>query len=142
MIVSILRVLLALVFLIFGGAKMFDAHGFVENVANFQIAPFDSAPYDMWLAYYLPPLEVIVGLSLLIGFYLRGALILSLGMILAFLVGIGSVWSRGLNIDCGCSGGSVSLGGYPTHMTFLMVMLGATVYLIIDIVFPNKEVEE
>ncbi len=40
MIVRILRVLLALIFLIFGGMKMFDAHAFVENVANFQIAPF------------------------------------------------------------------------------------------------------
>ena len=139
--VSILRVPLALIFLIFGGMKMFDAHGFVENVANFQIAPFDSAPYDMWLAYFLPPLEVLVGLSLLSRFYLRGGLIISLGMILAFLVGIGSVWYRGLNIDCGCSGGSVSLGGYPMHMTVLAIMLAATVYLIIDLVFPSKEVE-
>ncbi len=142
MIVRILRVLLALVFLIFGGMKMFDAHAFVENVANFQISPFDSAPYDMWLAYFLPPLEVLVGVCLLTKFWLRGALVLSLGMVLAFLVGIGSVWSRGLNIDCGCSGGNVSLGGYQTHMTVLAVMLGVAVYLTIDTLFPTKEVED
>ena len=141
MIVRILRVLLALVFLIFGGMKMFDAHAFVENVANFQISPFDSAPYDMWLAYFLPPLEVLVGVCLLTTFWLRGALVVSLGMILAFLVGIGSVWSRGLNIDCGCTGGNVSLGGYQTHMTILAIMLAASVYLVIDTLFASDETE-
>lgn len=140
MTVRILRVLLALVFLIFGGMKMFDGHGFVENVANFQISPFDRAPYDMWLAYFLPPLEVLVGICLLTTFWLRGALLLSFGMTLAFLVGIASVWARGLNIDCGCTGGSVSLGGYPTHMSVLSIMLAATVYLVIDTLFPSQGV--
>jgi len=141
MIVRILRVLLALVFLIFGGMKMLDAHAFVENVANFQISPFDEAPYDMWLAYFLPPLEVLVGVCLLTTFWLRGALVISLGMTLAFLVGIASVWARGLNIDCGCTGGTVSLGGYPTHITVLAIMLAAIVYLVIDTLFPSQKVE-
>ncbi|MEO1855776.1 MAG: MauE/DoxX family redox-associated membrane protein [Rubritalea sp.] len=142
MIIRILRVLLALVFLVSGGMKVFDAQSFVENVANFQISPFDSAPYDMWLAYFLPPLEVLVGICLLTTFWMRGALVLSLGMILAFLVGICSVWSRGLNIDCGCTGGSVSLGGYSTHMTVLSVMLCVAVYLTIDVLFPTKPAED
>jgi uncharacterized membrane protein YphA (DoxX/SURF4 family) len=141
MVVRILRVLLALIFLIFGGMKLFDTHAFVENVANFQISPFDTAPYDMWLAYFLPPLEVLVGVCLLTAFWMRGALVVSLGMVLAFLVGIGTVWSRGLNIDCGCTGGNVSLGGYPTHMTVLAIMLAVIVFLIIDLVFPSKEPE-
>jgi hypothetical protein len=95
----------------------------------------------MWLAYFLPPLEVLVGVCLLTAFWMRGALVVSLGMVLAFLVGIGTVWSRGLNIDCGCTGGNVSLGGYPTHMTVLAIMLAVIVFLIIDLVFPSKEPE-
>lgn len=141
MILTVLRVLLALVFLVFGGVKVFDAQNFVENVANFQIAPFDSAPYDMWLAYFLPPLEVFVGICLLTKFWIRGALVISIGMTLAFMVGIGSVWMRGLNIDCGCTGGTVSLGGYPTHMVILSAMLGVALYLVIDILFPSPEVK-
>lgn len=121
---------------------MLDAHAFVENVANFQISPFDSAPYDMWLAYFLPPLEVLVGICLFTTFWLRGALVISLGMTLAFLVGIASVWARGLNIDCGCTGGTVSLGGYPTHMTVLAIMLAAIIYLVIDTIFPSQKVKE
>ncbi|MGJ8673824.1 MauE/DoxX family redox-associated membrane protein [Rubritalea sp.] len=139
MVLTLLRVLLALVFLLFGGAKLFDVQNFVQNVANFQIAPFDAVPYDMWLAYFLPPLEVIVGICLLAKFWLRGALLISLGMTLAFMVGIGSVWARGLNIDCGCTGGSVSLGGYGTHMFILATMLGVGVYLVIDTIFPSEK---
>lgn len=139
MILRVLRILLALVFIAFGGVKMFDTQAFVENVANFQIAPFDTAPFDMWLAYFLPPLEVIVGICLLTGFWLRGALLLSAGMTLAFIAAIGSVWVRGLNIDCGCSGGTVSMGGYPTHLTILAVMLGVITYLILDELFPSAE---
>lgn len=141
MLLTILRILLGLVFLCFGGLKLWDAQGFVENVANFQIAPFDGAPYDMWLAYFLSPLEVLVGLCLLTRFCLKGAVVMSIGMTLAFMVGIGSVWARGLNIDCGCTGGSVALGGYPTHMVILSLMLGIGVYIAIDLLFPNKTSE-
>jgi uncharacterized membrane protein YphA (DoxX/SURF4 family) len=139
MVLTILRVLLGLVFLIFGGVKVFDAQNFVENVANFQIPPFNTAPYDMWLAYFLPPLEVFVGICLLTKFWLRGALVISTGMTLAFMMGIGSVWARGLNIDCGCTGGTVSLGGYPTHLVILSVMLGIGLFLIVDLLFPNEK---
>lgn len=137
MVVHVLRILLALVFIAFGGMKMLDAQAFVENVANFQISPFDSAPYDMWLAYFLPPLEVIVGICLLSKFWLRGALLLSAGMTLTFIVAIATVWAKGLNIDCGCTGGSVSMGGYPVHLTILSAMLGVVTYLILDELFPS-----
>ena len=136
-IVLVLRVLLALTFLVFGAVKMIDPHSFVQNVSNFQISPFDRAPYDMWLAYFLPPLEVVVAISLLSKRWLVGALLISAGMVLAFMVAIGSVWARGLNIGCGCSAGTVSLGGYSTHMLFLSGMLGASVYLIIDHLFSS-----
>lgn len=139
MVVTVLRVLLALVFLIFGGVKLLDVQDFVQNVANFQIAPFDGAPYDMWLAYFVVPLELAVGLGLLAKVCYRGALALSVGMTLVFMVGIGSVWSRGLNIDCGCTGGAVSLGGYGTHMLILATMLGVGVYLVIDTLFPGEK---
>lgn len=133
----ILRIILALVFIAFGGMKLLDLHGFVGNVENFQIAPFDQAPYAAGLAYLLVPLEILVGLALLTGFWIRGALLLCCGMVLSFMMAIGSVWARGLDIECGCAGGAASLGGYPTHMTILAVMLAGSVYLVIDTLFPS-----
>ncbi|MFC5051738.1 MauE/DoxX family redox-associated membrane protein [Rubritalea spongiae] len=139
MVLALLRVLLALVFLIFGGAKLLEIQDFVENVSNFQIAPFDRAPYDMYLAYFLVPLEVMTGVCLLMKWWFRGALVMAVTMTLAFMVAIGAVWARGLNIDCGCAGGSVEFSGYPIHMLLLMVMLGIGVYLVVDLLFPGPE---
>lgn len=141
MIVLALRLVLALVFIAFGGMKLLDLHGFVGNVENFQIPPFSAPEYAVWLAYFLVPLELLVGASLLTGMWLRAGALLSLGMSLSFMVAIGSVWARGLNIDCGCAGGEVSLGGYPTHMTILAAMLGVSVYLIIEQLFPAEREE-
>ncbi len=137
MLVRILCVLLGLIFFVFGAMKMFDVHAFVENVSNFQIAPFDAPPWDRWLAYFLPPLEVIVGLCLICGRWLTGGLVLSTGMTLLFMIAIAIVWAKGLNIECGCTDESISLGGYPTHMAILSGMLAVSVYLIIDVLFPS-----
>ncbi|MFC4993854.1 MauE/DoxX family redox-associated membrane protein [Rubritalea tangerina] len=132
MVLAVLRVALGGIFLVFGLMKILDAHAFVENVANFQIPPFNEPPYDMWLAYFLPPLEVLVGLGLILKRWMEGALLLTAGMLLSFMGAIGSVWARGLDVDCGCSGGTVDLGGYASHMVILFVMLSATVYLMIE----------
>lgn len=139
MVLRLLRYLLGGVFFLFGVWKLEDPKAFVENVSNFQIAPFDAAPWDMYLAYLLPPLEVICGLCLITGYAVRGALVLSVLMTLSFMGAIAWVWQLGLNIDCGCTGGEVSLGGYPAHMAALTVMLAIGVYLIIDTLFPSCE---
>jgi uncharacterized membrane protein YphA (DoxX/SURF4 family) len=58
----------------------------------------------------LPILEILVGACLLLGLLTRLAGVLSALMQLAFVIGIASVWARGLSIDCGCFGG----GANPT----------------------------
>jgi uncharacterized membrane protein YphA (DoxX/SURF4 family) len=60
---------------------------------------------------------VLLGILLLVGAGVRaGAAISSLFMV-AFLIGIGSAWARGLQIDCGCfgSGGQLAAGARPTY---------------------------
>lgn len=118
--------------------KLADLHGFVANVGYFEIAPFDRHPWDMALAYFLPGFEVIVGLCLITMVAYRGALVCSLGMLVAFSAAIVSVWVRGLNIECGCAGKEISLGGYPGHLAILLMMLAVVVYLVIDEIFPTE----
>lgn len=137
--VLVMRWVLGAVLIAFGGMKLVDLHGFVENVGYFQIPPFDRAPWDMALAYFLPGFEVIVGLCLVTKWCYRGALVCTLGMVTAFTVAICSVWARGLNIECGCAGKEMSLGGYPGHLAILLTMLAMVVYLVIDALFPAVE---
>jgi uncharacterized membrane protein YphA (DoxX/SURF4 family) len=47
----------------------------------------------------------VVGLSLVLGLMTRGAAAISALLFVAFIVGIASVWARGMEIDCGCFGG-------------------------------------
>lgn len=128
----ILRLVLGGIFIVFGGMKLLNPQDFVRDVANFQIPPFSNAPWDMWLAYTLPGLEVIAGLCLIARFLYRGALVTIGGMTLSFIIAIGYVWSIGLNVECGCAGQYNVLGGYASHITALGLMLAGVVYLVID----------
>jgi uncharacterized membrane protein YphA (DoxX/SURF4 family) len=53
----------------------------------------------------LPVLEVLVGACLVLGLLTRLIAVVSALMLLAFVIGISSVWARGISIDCGCFGG-------------------------------------
>ena len=57
------------------------------------------------VGYLLPALEVVVGLALVLGVLTRGAAAISALLFVAFIIGIASVWARGMEIDCGCFGG-------------------------------------
>lgn len=138
----ILRLVLGIIFVSFAALKLLDPAAFVRDVANFQIPPFSDAPWDMWLAYTLPGLEIIAGLCLIFKFLYRGALLTIGGMTLTFIIAIGYVWSIGLNVECGCAGQYNVLGGYASHITALGLMLGAVVYLMIDEIFSAEKTAE
>ena len=57
------------------------------------------------VGYLLPALEVVIGLALVLGVMTRGAALISGLLFVAFIIGIASVWARGIEIDCGCFGG-------------------------------------
>ena len=50
---------------------------------------------------------------LVLGVLTRGAAAVSALLFVAFIIGIASVWARGIEIDCGCFGG----GGYDPDAT-------------------------
>nr|WP_202387155.1 MauE/DoxX family redox-associated membrane protein [Nocardioides flavescens] len=77
----------------------------VLAVRAYELLPGDTATT---VGHLLPPLEIAVGLLLVLGLLTRFAGVLSALLFVAFIVGIASVWARGINIDCGCFGG----GGY------------------------------
>ena len=52
----------------------------------------------------LPMVEIVVGVCLVLGLLTRISAAVSALLLLAFIIGIASVWSRGILIDCGCFG--------------------------------------
>lgn len=96
---------LAAVWLYSGAVKLTHPLDSRQAVAAYELLP---APLVDAVAVGLPALELVLGLMLLLGVFLRAAGAVSALLVLGFLVGIGSAWARGLSIDCGCFGG----GGY------------------------------
>jgi uncharacterized membrane protein YphA (DoxX/SURF4 family) len=88
-----------------GLAKLTDPLGSVRAVEAYQLLPTSVAEA---VGYALPAVEVVIGLALVVGVMSRGAAVISAALFVGFVIGIASVWARGIEIDCGCFGG----GGY------------------------------
>ncbi len=85
-----------------GALKLTDPNGSVAAVKAYELLPTSLVET---VGYLLPALEVVVGLALILGVLTRGAAVISALLFVAFIIGIASVWARGMEIDCGCFGG-------------------------------------
>lgn len=85
-----------------GVVKLPDPAASVQAVRAYQLLPPSIVPT---VGQLLPMVEIVVGLSLVVGILTRAAAVVSALLFVAFLVGIVSVWARGITIDCGCFGG-------------------------------------
>ena len=126
------RALLGGVWLVAGALKIPDPTENVRAVRNYRILPEAVVPL---VGHALPVLEILVGLCLLVGLLVRANAALSAVLLLAFIVGIASAWSRGLSIECGCFGGG---GGtledatakYPWEIARDLGLLAASAWLL------------
>lgn len=79
--------------------KITHPHAFLITVENYEVLPDWMAT---GVAALLPWFELIIGICLLLGIYVKGSCILTIGMFLSFAYGIGFNLIRGRTIDCGC----------------------------------------
>lgn len=93
------RLVVALVFFYAGMVKAVDPVGFAGQVANYQLLPY---AWNVLVAATLPYLEILCGVLLLANQRVRPALLVLIVLNLVFMVLLGSVLVRGLDIDCGC----------------------------------------
>jgi uncharacterized membrane protein YphA (DoxX/SURF4 family) len=98
------------VWIVAGATKLLDPAQSVAAVRAYQLLPGSLAQS---VGQLLPVVEVVVGLTLVVGLLTRGAAVVSALLFVAFIIGIASVWARGISIDCGCFGG----GGYDPDAT-------------------------
>lgn len=104
------RLLVGGVWIVAGLLKLPDPASSVRAVRAYELLPEAVVPL---VGYTLPIVEVLVGLTLVVGLLVRIGALLSCILFVAFVIGISSAWARGLQIDCGCFGG----GGYDAQAT-------------------------
>lgn len=130
--ILILRLLLAVVFLLSSFGKLVDIERYsVDAVYNFGVLPMILArPFGL----VMPFIELLCGLGLLFGLLTRLSALGAGLMSLAFFIAKAVVLAQGRHIDCGCFGAIVeTLASVTIYMDLPMVVMA---FLIL--IAPNR----
>ena len=118
------------VWLVAGGLKITEPDASIDAVRAYELLPSSLAEI---LGLVLPSIEVVVGLALVLGVLTRSAAVISALLFVAFIIGIASVWARGIEIDCGCFGGGGAEAGassnYPWEIARDVALLVASLFV-------------
>src|SRR6266700_5584452 len=113
------------IFIYAGAMKIFDPTGFANDIDNYKILPW---PLTIRLAFYLPWLEILCGLAVILGLLYRGALLVLTVLISIFIIASVIAKARGLDITCGCFGHASKYLSFFGHLALdfvLLAVLGA-----------------
>ena len=97
--IMLFRLVLGGLFIYASLDKIGSPGSFARDISNYHILPLGT---ENLLALILPWMELTVGIGLILGVFITGASILSMGMMGMFIIAIGSAILRGYNIECGC----------------------------------------
>lgn len=95
----ICRWIIGVIFIYASLDKLLHPDAFAQAIANYRMVPM---PLLHAFAWFLPVLEAVAGLALIVGWQRRGAALLTAMMTVMFIVAIAAALARGLDISCGC----------------------------------------
>ena len=127
------RILLGLIFLFAGIAKISDPVRFIFTLRQFNLFSEAVIPF---MALYLPWLEFILGLFLILGLLYRASAFLLACLNTMFAIAILTVVVRGMEIDCGCFGMFADILKIPDSADIKaiirnVIFIGISVYIFI-----------
>jgi uncharacterized membrane protein YphA (DoxX/SURF4 family) len=93
------RVILGAVFIYASLEKIQHPGEFAQAIYNYRMVP--DALINI-MAIVLPWLELICGILIIVGVFVRGSALLIGAMLAVFIVALSSALMRGLDISCGC----------------------------------------
>jgi uncharacterized membrane protein YphA (DoxX/SURF4 family) len=132
------RWILGVVFIYASYDKLLHPQAFADIIYHYQILP------DRLIngaAVFLPWLELLIGIFLVIGFWMPGTVIWCNLLLIVYIGALSFNLARGLDIDCGCF--SIAGGRSINIETILwdVFFLALSIYLFIG-VFGSKSAEE
>jgi putative oxidoreductase len=108
------------IFIYAGVMKISDPAGFANDIDNYKILPW---PLTVRLAFYLPWLEILCGLAVILGLMYRGGLLILTALISIFIAASVIAKARGLDITCGCFGHASKNWSFSTHLALDFAIL-------------------
>ena len=128
-------IIIAAVFIYAGAIKVLDPVQFAIDIDNYKILPWT---ISVGLAFYLPWLEILCGLALIMRRLYLGGLSILTALVAVFLVATIAAKVRGLDITCGCFGHASQNWNFPTHLAIDLAILGALLALSFRVVSGNR----
>lgn len=115
------RLVLGVIFALAGLAKLGLPFHMAESIRAYEMG---LPPFLVdFMANVLPPIELGVGIWLLLGLFTRFSATITAALMVVFTIAITQAWMRGLDINCGCFGGPV--GDDPSVTPAARAIIGA-----------------
>jgi len=93
------RIVLGAVFMYASFDKLANAQAFADVISNYKMLPVQLVNP---LAIFLPWVELITGLFLITGKWVKGSLLIYTTLLVIFIIALAQALIRGLDISCGC----------------------------------------
>ena len=126
MLCRIVALIVGGIFIYAGVIKAVDPLRFAIDIDNYKMLPW---AIGVRLAFYLPWLELVCGLALILRFFYRGGLFILTALTFIFIAASIIAKVRGLDITCGCFGHTSKNWSLTTHFALDFGILVALIAL-------------
>jgi len=123
------------VFIYAGVVKAFQPVRFASDIDNYKILPWT---ISVGLAFYLPWLEILCGLALILRRLYLGGLSILTALVLIFSGVTIAAKVRDLDITCGCFGHASQNWSFSGHLALDLVILAALLALYFKVTSENR----
>lgn len=93
------RIVLGAIYMYASFDKLANAQAFADVISNYQMLPVQLVNA---MAIFLPWVELIIGLFLITGKWVKGSLLIYTILLIIFIIALAQALIRGLDISCGC----------------------------------------
>ena len=119
-------------------SKILDPASFSKNIHNFHTTD-NFIWVENLVALILPWLELIVGVFLVFGVFLKGATSLTIGMLILFIIILSQAVFRGIDVHCGCFKTEADAGTTDFRIELIKRIVEDFVYLGMAIVIQMRD---
>ena len=97
--ILLFRIFLGIIFIYASIDKIIDPLKFSDAIDNYHITPIQ---LNNLAALIIPWIELVVGVFLVLGIYVRGSSLIVISLLIWFIFILSQALVRGINVNCGC----------------------------------------
>jgi putative oxidoreductase len=123
---SIVRIVIGGVFIYAGALKLVNPARFAVDIDHYHLLPWIMS---VSAAFYIPWLEILCGLALIIRWLRRGAIVILSSLVVVFIVASLSARMRGIDVSCGCFGHIARNLPFAWHLFLDIALFSGLIFL-------------